>query len=393
VALAAVGRASASPGPPSGAHPAGLAAAPRSRTPSPPPVLAAPLAAPQLVASLAAGSRSVFAAHCQDPQAAGARQLLPTVHPLSLPVAAAALVAALPCAVVPEATSCPRGPSPRAARLPAEQSHASWLRSRGSISPPRAVRTSSAPVDAPSAFQPALGAGCPLRSLCHATPAAASSSVVDTRLRQAPISVRGAIPVSSPQPIAALGACARGDPRQERARSPACRPVPAQPAESCGAWPASGHARDAERGRSGGGARGGGLGVAAAAAILGAPGASGGGSPDGHGAADLLPSLGARHPLDASASAASAPTRTPGSPVSSAAACSDAEPGAWAPPPPRTKSAPRCSVPCRLRQLKLDAADPYDGILLTPMNDRPFQEIASIARQAHNALVERIRPR
>eukprot|EP00404_Azadinium_spinosum_P017217 CAMPEP_0180502188 /NCGR_PEP_ID=MMETSP1036_2-20121128/45283_1 /TAXON_ID=632150 /ORGANISM="Azadinium spinosum, Strain 3D9" /LENGTH=508 /DNA_ID=CAMNT_0022510967 /DNA_START=105 /DNA_END=1632 /DNA_ORIENTATION=- len=38
-------------------------------------------------------------------------------------------------------------------------------------------------------------------------------------------------------------------------------------------------------------------------------------------------------------------------------------------------------------------ADPYEGLLLTPLNDRPFQAIASIARQAHSSLVERIIPR
>mmetsp|Transcript_168655 Transcript_168655/g.541949 ORF Transcript_168655/g.541949 Transcript_168655/m.541949 type:complete len:647 (+) Transcript_168655:108-2048(+) len=37
--------------------------------------------------------------------------------------------------------------------------------------------------------------------------------------------------------------------------------------------------------------------------------------------------------------------------------------------------------------------DPYEGLHLTPLNDRPFQALSSIARQAHNSLVERLTPR
>jgi len=35
----------------------------------------------------------------------------------------------------------------------------------------------------------------------------------------------------------------------------------------------------------------------------------------------------------------------------------------------------------------------FDGMHLTPLNDRPFQAIATIARQAHSSLVERLTPR
>jgi len=46
----------------------------------------------------------------------------------------------------------------------------------------------------------------------------------------------------------------------------------------------------------------------------------------------------------------------------------------------------------RLRQLSCEAADPYAGIQLTPLNDRPFQTLASIARQAQESLLERLSP-
>lgn len=46
----------------------------------------------------------------------------------------------------------------------------------------------------------------------------------------------------------------------------------------------------------------------------------------------------------------------------------------------------------RLRQLSCETADPYAGIQLTPLNDRPFETLASIARQAQTSLMERLAP-
>jgi len=46
----------------------------------------------------------------------------------------------------------------------------------------------------------------------------------------------------------------------------------------------------------------------------------------------------------------------------------------------------------RLHQLSCEAADPYAGVQLTPLNDRPFQTLASIAHQAQASLMERLSP-
>lgn len=46
----------------------------------------------------------------------------------------------------------------------------------------------------------------------------------------------------------------------------------------------------------------------------------------------------------------------------------------------------------KLHQLSCETADPYAGIQLTPLNDRPFQTLASIARRAQASLMERLSP-
>mmetsp|Transcript_30868 Transcript_30868/g.98506 ORF Transcript_30868/g.98506 Transcript_30868/m.98506 type:complete len:244 (+) Transcript_30868:675-1406(+) len=114
--------------------------------------------------------------------------------------------------------------------------------------------------------------------------------------------------------------------------------------------------------------------------------------------------------LDTSASMASTVTRTPASPASSSAEvdagtlATERSSAALGPPKrsprqPPARPSPRgslaagpSSVRPRPRPLSSEAPDPYDGVVLTPLNDRPFQTIASIARQAHTALVERMVP-